>query len=80
MSQFTFKPFEQLTLFDPVYRMKKSARDKLENGWAGTFRREILPKLAEVEHHFAPLYSAHPNSRPSTPTYVVLAYLLLKEL
>ena len=52
----------------------------LEKGWAGTFRREILPKIVECEDLFAPLYSSNKNSRPSTPTYLVLALLVIKTL
>jgi len=44
----------------------------LEDSWAGEFRKHILPILIEAQKDFAPLYSNKLNTRPSTPTFLVL--------
>lgn len=80
MSQSTYSEFEQVTFFDRLYSLSDKQISKLENGWPGAFKNKALPKLVELEKHFSPLYSNNPNTRPSTPTYLVLAFFLLKEL
>ena len=80
MPQSKFKPNQQFSLFDPTFQMTDRQLRLLEKGWADTFRREILPKIVECENLFAPLYSSNKNSRPSTPTYLVLALLVIKTL
>ncbi len=79
MSQSKFKPV-QMNLFDPIYTLSARKLRLLENGWSGYFNRVILPELVKLEPMFEPLYSSNPNSRPSTPTYLVLAMLILKDL
>lgn len=80
MSQSTYPGFQQVSFFDRLYSLSDKQIRKLEKGWPGVFKNEILPKLVELETYFAPLYSDTPNSRPSTPTYLVLAFFLLKAL
>lgn len=52
----------------------------LEQDWPGYFYRNVLPHLVQLESIFSPLYSSNSNSRPSTPTYLVLGMLVLKSL
>jgi len=53
-------------------------RVQLENSWAGTFRREILPMLWEVEADFADLY--HPGmGAPNKAVAEILGMLILKD-
>ena len=80
MSQSTYPGFQQVSFFDRLYSLSDKQIRKLENDWPGTFKNEILPKLAELEIYFSPLYSENPNSRSSTPTDLVLAFFLLKGL
>lgn len=79
MSQSKFKPV-QLSMFDPIYNLSPRQLRKLTDGWPGMFNQIILPELIELEDLFAPLYSSSPNSRPSTPTYLVLGMLVLKAM
>lgn len=79
MSQSVFSP-TQISLFDPVFSMSNRQRRMLEEGWPGFFYRNVLPHLIQLESLFAPLYSSKNNSRPSTPTYLVLGMLVLKSL
>lgn len=79
MSQSKFKPV-QLSVFDPVYQLSPRQRKLIEKGWAGPFNAVIIPILVELEDIFEPLYSSKRNTRPSTPTYLVLGMLLLKSL
>lgn len=79
MSQSKYKHI-QGSMFDPLYTMTDRQLRKLENGWADQFRKAILPELIKLEDLFAPLYSSTPNSRPSTPTYLMLGMLMLKSM
>lgn len=79
MSQSKFKPV-QLSIFDPIYNLSPRQLRKLTDGWPGMFNQVILPELIELEDLFAPLYSSSQNSRPSTPTYLVLGMLVLKAM
>lgn len=81
MSQGTFSvAFNQLSLLDPFDSLSPSKQKRIRNGWAGTFHDQILPLLIDAEPSFAVLYSASSNTRPSVPTYLILAYLILKDL
>lgn len=81
MSQGTFSvAFNQLSLIDPFDTLPPAYQKRIRNGWAGTFHDQILPLLIDAEPSFAVLYSAGSNSRPSVPTYLVLAYLIIKDL
>ena len=79
MSQTKYKPV-QGSIYDPLYQMSDRQRRRLQNSWAADFKMHILPVLISAEDIFAPLYSSTPNSRPSTPTYLVLGLLVLKSL
>lgn len=81
MSQGTFSvAFNQLSLLDPFDSLSPSKQKRIRNGWAGTFHDQILPLLIDAEPSFAVLYSASSSTRPSVPTYLILAYLILKDL
>lgn len=80
MSQSTFPGFQQVSFFDRLYSLFDKQVRKLEKGWPGVFKNEILPKLVKQEKYFFPLYSDIQNSRPSTPTYLVLTFFLLNDL
>ena len=81
MSQDNFSvTFNQLSLLDPFDSLSPSKQKRIRNGWAGTFHDQILPLLIDAEPSFAVLYSASSNIRPSVPTYLILAYLILKDL
>ncbi len=79
MSQSKFKPI-QMNLFDLTYSLSDRKLRMLESGWPGYFNRVIIPELVKLESIFEPLYSKNTNTRPSTPTYLVLAMLVLKDL
>lgn len=70
----------QLSVFDTVYQLSPRQKKLIEKGWAGSFNTVIIPVLVELEDIFEPLYSSKRNTRPSTPTYLVLGMLLLKSL
>lgn len=78
MSQSTFTSAPQFSLLDPIFDLPEKDLQWLQNNWPGQFRNEILPELVKLEPIFVPLYSDKPNSRPSTPTYLVLGFTLLK--
>lgn len=79
MSQSLFSP-NQLSFFDPLHSMSARKIRMLEQDWPGYFYRNVLPHLVQLESIFSPLYSSNSNSRPSTPTYLVLGMLVLKSL
>ena len=81
MSQGTFSvTFNQLSPLDPFDSLSPSKQKRIRNGWAGAFHDQILPLLIDAEPSFAVLYSASSNTRPSVPTYLILACLILKDL
>lgn len=79
MSQSVFTGF-QAGLFDPVAALPKDELADLESGWAGEFRRTILPVIVQNERLFASLYSQRRDTRPAVPTYILLAALLLQQV
>lgn len=74
-----FRPKSQQPSPDDLYAfLPEVKRAQLENSWAGTFRREILPMLWEVETDFADLY--HPGmGSPNKPVAEILGMLILKD-
>lgn len=77
MSQSLFTGF-QASLFDPLDDLSFELRKDIETGWASDFRQEVLPEIVRFERMFAPLYSSRRNTRPSTPTYILLSLLVLQ--
>ena len=57
--------------------MSKKAYRAMVDGWAGNFRRNIMPLINE--DIFAPLYSEK-KSRPAEPVNVLISIMLLAEL
>lgn len=66
--------------FDNIFYFGTDLIRHLENSWADEFRKHSLPILIEAQKDFAPLYSDKLNTRPSTPTFLVLGYMVLKSL
>lgn len=79
MSQSLFTGF-QASLFDPLDNLPVDLRKDIETGWASDFRLLVLPEIVRLERMFAPLYSSRRNTRPSTPTYILLSLLVLAGL
>lgn len=77
MSQSLFTGF-QASLFDPLDNLPADLRKDIETGWASDFRLLVLPEIVRLERMFAPLYSSRRNTRPSTPTYILLSLLVLQ--
>lgn len=65
----------QSRLFSTLDDLPPAMRERLENSWAGTFRREIFQRLDEEP--FAVLYSER-YSRPNVPVNVLLGVDILK--
>ena len=67
---------------DSLEHLPLRVRRAIENGWSGPFHDHILSILREpeVEILFSPLYSPNSNTRPATPTHIVLALFLIKHL
>lgn len=81
MSQGTYKvAYAHISLFDRFLELPLSMQKRIKKGSYGIFNEQILPILVDMEPMFAPLYSQNPKTRPSEPTYLVLAYLILKDL
>lgn len=70
----------QPSFFDNMFYFGADLTRYLEDSWASEFRKHILPMLIEAQKDFAPLYSAKLNTRPSTPIFLVLGYMVLKSL
>jgi hypothetical protein len=65
----------QPALISNVSELPEKRRQRLEESWAGTFRREFFSRLKEEA--FAPLYSDLP-SRPNVPVNVLVSLDTLK--
>ena len=65
----------QWKLMSTLDSLRPKDRDRLEEGWAGTFYREFFCRVDEGL--FAPLYSEEP-SRPNVPVNVLLGLEVLK--
>jgi hypothetical protein len=65
----------QVPLFSTLDELKAESRKRLENSWAGTFRREVFGRLDE--RPFAVLY-ADIDSRPNTPVNVLIGLEALR--
>jgi hypothetical protein len=65
----------QSHLFSSLDELPTGMRERLEQSWAGTFRREVFERLDEKP--FAVLYSAE-YSRPNVPVNVLLSLEILK--
>ncbi len=70
----------QPSFFDNMFYFGAHLTHYLEDSWAGEFRKHILPILIEAQKDFAPFYSDKLNTHPSTPTFLVLGYMVLKSL
>src|SRR5438132_1659837 len=64
-------------LFDPWAFLDPKRRQILEEGWAGLFRREILPNLpvGKLAGRFATF-----RGRPTKDLYVALGVLILQQM
>jgi hypothetical protein len=65
----------QKHLFSSLDELPAGMRTRLEQSWAGTFRREVFERLDE--RPFAVLYSSE-YSRPNVPVNVLLSLEILK--
>jgi hypothetical protein len=65
----------QVPMFSTLDELKAESRKRLENSWAGTFRREVFGRLDE--RPFAVLY-ADVDSRPNTPVNVLMGLETLR--
>jgi hypothetical protein len=65
----------QGTLLSTLDELPSGMRERLEQSWAGTFRRAVFQQLDETP--FAVLYSAE-YSRPNVPVNVLLGLEMLK--
>lgn len=65
----------QEPLFSTLDELKAESRKRLEDSWAGTFRREVFARLDE--RPFAVLY-ADVDSRPNTPVNVLMGLETLR--
>ena len=66
------RQYKVLTTLDSL---RPRDRERLEEGWSGTFYREFFCRMNEAL--FAPLYSDAP-SRPNVPVNVLMALEILK--
>ena len=71
----TNKRQQQPALFSNVNDLPEKRRQRLEQSWAGTFRREFFSRLKEEA--FAVLYAEVP-SRPNVPVNVLVSLDTLK--
>jgi hypothetical protein len=69
------KRHQQPALISNVNELPEKRRQRLEQSWAGTFRREFFSRLNEEA--FAVLYSDAP-SRPNVPVNVLVSLDILK--
>jgi hypothetical protein len=69
------KRHQQPALISNVNELPEKRRQRLEQSWAGTFRREFFSRLNEEA--FAVLYSVAP-SRPNVPVNVLVSLDVLK--
>jgi len=65
----------QSPLFSTLDELNEKSRTRLENSWAGTFRREVFARLDEKA--FGVLY-AEVESRPNTPVNVLVGLETLR--
>jgi hypothetical protein len=66
---------QQHHLFSTLGDLPSGMRERLEQSWAGTVRREVLERLDE--RPFAVLYSAK-YSRPNVPVNVLVGLETIK--
>lgn len=68
----------QTSLFAADLWLSDEKRARLDQSWAGPFRRDILPILVEMEPQFARFYSPDQGA-PNKPVATMLGLLILKE-
>ena len=74
---FSSNSYQQLGLSDRVMFLNEREQKRLQRSWAGSFAREIFPRINE--RIFQPLYS-DVSAKPSGPVNVVVGALILEEL
>ena len=75
---FRLNESQQMSMFDSFTGLTPREQKALERSWAKVFGDEIFPMINEEP--FRALYSKNNASAPNTPTNIIIAAMIIKEL